>query len=108
MRVIDDRKQAVTREHSACAIEGTQALVIRFRGHTPHWKAYANGGYARAQFEYQGKPETPQLFIRQTEGYETEAANGGTRFVEKETMLTLDNAAARELYAFLRERFEPK
>lgn len=104
MRIVDDKKTAVTLESSACAMEGTKALVMRWRGHTPHWRRYEHRGYARAKIEWQGKPEEPALSLHCTEGYETRSG----RYSEKKTMLTMDNSDARALYEFLRERFEPK
>lgn len=105
IKILDENdRQSVAREHSACAIEGTQALVVRFRAHTPHWRTYPRNGYARAKFEWQGKPEDAALSLHTMEGYEGDKG----RFIEKETMLTFDNHIARELYAFLRERFEPE
>lgn len=103
-----DEKQTVERKDVAGG-----GVLPEFRvhvgNHTPSWTRRWNEG--TAQFRAMMHTRAGWLSLTMSEGYEIKPQGqhkGRTRWIGKETMLTLEPEAARALYDFLKFHFENK
>lgn len=74
---------------------GRPRLNVHFKEHTPHWRVWAYKGYAHADIRFNDVLKNVSFDI--VEGFESDKG----RDVNKRTMVTFEEPAARELYAQL-------
>ena len=99
--------QTTTRKDRQSALgEVVRSVKTVFHNHCPHWKSHVTGGdrgHARIEFTLRDCQSGAHLSIDATESFES----GDTgRYSEKRVMVGLEEQAARQLYAILKERFE--